>query len=368
MIEPLKLSLATFQPDKCYPPYLNTPRSLEACRLNGVNPVELVEIPFSEFQKDHPNDLDTANRRFERVDGARRRVYAAVMKDWRSLCESGWVPPESRPKPNKESIVDVPASAHCQLLELQAQKFRKLEEENWMALQRNLRLEIQRADTEQRNNDILHKHAEIENANETAKKERQMKKDQQIAEQIQRQRDEEARRNAELRARQEETYRDAKQRLEERKMNAIRERQMREKKEADRVARDTYTKQMKDSILSNVDQKLLQRQKLFEMREKIDEQRVKETKERRARELEEKRQASELRIAQAREDQRRHMTEVHRQVGDHFTQSSLTLYFTPCCFTVRCTTFPSPRPALGFSRELDDLVNTPAMVRRLWKS
>lgn len=314
-MEPLKLSLATFQPDKCYPPYLNTPRSLEACRLNGINPVELAEIPFSEFQKDHPNDLDTANRRYERVDGARRRVLEAVMKDWRNLCVTGWVPPETKPKRAKEAIVDVPVTAHCELLEIQAQKFRKIEEDNWTNLQRTLRLEIVRADTEQRNNEILQKHEEIQSSNDHLKKERQAKRDAQIAEQIRRAKEEEDRRQEEIRRQQEDYNTEAKRRAEERKANMLREKQMREKREADRVARDTYTKQMKESIIANVEHKLQQNKKIFEMREKLDDERVRETRERRDRELEERRRATEQRIAQAREEQRKHMAEVHKQVG-----------------------------------------------------
>jgi hypothetical protein len=31
--------------------------------MNGINPVELVTIPFSEFQRDFPNDPDATQRR-----------------------------------------------------------------------------------------------------------------------------------------------------------------------------------------------------------------------------------------------------------------------------------------------------------------
>ena len=35
------LSLGNFDPVRAQPPYLNSPRSLEACRVHGVSPVEL---------------------------------------------------------------------------------------------------------------------------------------------------------------------------------------------------------------------------------------------------------------------------------------------------------------------------------------
>ena len=59
-----QLSLATFEDNRAYAPYLTTPRSLEACGMSGVNPVELVEVPIAEFQKDFPNDPDAAQRRY----------------------------------------------------------------------------------------------------------------------------------------------------------------------------------------------------------------------------------------------------------------------------------------------------------------
>ena len=64
-----ELSLATFEPQHAQAPYLNSPRSIEACRIHGVNPIELVALPYEEFRKDFPNDDDAARRRFDRIDG-----------------------------------------------------------------------------------------------------------------------------------------------------------------------------------------------------------------------------------------------------------------------------------------------------------
>ena len=55
-VEPL--SLATFDPVYSKQPYLNTPRSLEACRIHGIQPEELVEIPFREFVRAFPGYVD----------------------------------------------------------------------------------------------------------------------------------------------------------------------------------------------------------------------------------------------------------------------------------------------------------------------
>ena len=42
------LSLANFNPVRAQHPYLNSPRSLEACRVHGVNPIELAGELVSE--------------------------------------------------------------------------------------------------------------------------------------------------------------------------------------------------------------------------------------------------------------------------------------------------------------------------------
>lgn len=38
------LSLSTFDPATAQPPFLNSPRSLEACRIHGISPVELAGV------------------------------------------------------------------------------------------------------------------------------------------------------------------------------------------------------------------------------------------------------------------------------------------------------------------------------------
>ena len=51
------LSLANFNPVRAQHPYLNSPRSLEACRVHGVNPIELAGELVSERERDF-NDIN----------------------------------------------------------------------------------------------------------------------------------------------------------------------------------------------------------------------------------------------------------------------------------------------------------------------
>lgn len=308
------LSLATFEPDKAYEPYLNTPRSLEACRLNGVNPIELVEIPIGEFQKDFPNDPDAVQRRFERVDGARRRMLQYVINDWKDLCASGWAPPRDRPKSAKETIVQVSAGAHCTLLELQAQRFRKIEKDNWDALNRQLQLELRQADMEQKNKKIVQKHKEIENQNDNVKKERMLMLEQLHREEMERQKRKEAEEAEEVRKLQEMDRELARKKKENDEINRQKEKQNRERREADRVQREQYTKQLKTSIMAGLENKTEQKKRVLDIRDKNMEDRVEQTRREKERMLEQRRLEKEERLRKAREDQIRQDEEDRAEV------------------------------------------------------
>ncbi len=277
MLEPVKLSLATFQPNKCYAPYLNTPRSLEACRLNGINPVELVEIPYNEFQKDFPNNADAARRRYERINGARIRIYEQVMRDWRKLCENGWEPPKAaRPASAKETIVVVSPSAHCTLLEIQAEKFRKIEQDNWSALQRNLKLELMRADMDVKHKAIVEKHEQIEKANNDVADQRKAERDALYREQLLRQQQEEIEELQDIKKAQQQFQLAAIRRSEEEAENKRKEKIFREQKEEERVQSMKYTQQMRESIMASIENKFDNRKKTCEVRAKSEEARIKE--------------------------------------------------------------------------------------------
>ena len=80
-----ELSLATFEPNHAQPPYLNSPRSIEACRIHGVNPIELAAVPYEEFRKGFPNDDDAARRRFDRIDGTYFQFNTMLRSIYRSF-------------------------------------------------------------------------------------------------------------------------------------------------------------------------------------------------------------------------------------------------------------------------------------------
>jgi hypothetical protein len=300
--EQIKLSLETFQPEKCFPPYLNTPRSLEACRRNGVNPVELVVIPYSEFQRDFPNDPDAAHRRYERIEAGRKRAYDAVLREWKKLVESKWIPPDQRTVVPKETILPVSPSVHCKLLEIQASKFRKIEQENWETLQRNLKIELMKADQEVRNSKIIQKQNDIQQQNEQLKRERKLQLEELERETLQRkfaaEREEQQRiKEEQMKYAEQEMYA-----YEQRIRARHNEKLSFEKKEEERVARQQYTQQLKDSIVTRIDTQLHERKKASEVKEKYNEDRVQRLMSYKSREREQRKLELEQRIEQVQQE------------------------------------------------------------------
>ncbi len=45
------ISLENFDPYKKSPPYLDSPRSLEACKRQGIDPSELLFVSYDEYKK-----------------------------------------------------------------------------------------------------------------------------------------------------------------------------------------------------------------------------------------------------------------------------------------------------------------------------
>eukprot|EP01035_Chromulina_nebulosa_P023788 gene23788-30854_t len=296
------LSLATFEPNRTYAPYLNTPRSLEACRIHGVNPVELVELPISEFQKDFPNDPDAAQRRFERIDGARRRLLAAVKTDWKRLCDTNWTPNPSRPKSAKEAILDVPVHSHCTLLEIQAEKFRKMEAENYKFLQHMLKMEMKKADAEVKGKQIVGKHEEIQENNDNLKKEREERKRIAVQEMLDRQQRKEEEFRREIKMLQEIDAEYSKKMAEEKSAKRLEEKQRRERCEMERKQRSEITKHMKDSIVNAIESKIENRKKTLELRDKSVEERMKETREMTIKQKSDRAKEVEDRLQKAKEE------------------------------------------------------------------
>jgi len=261
------LSLGTFEPTRADAPYLNTPRSLEACRLNGVNPVELVEVPLDEFRKDFPNDLDAAQRRYERVDGARRRILNNVLADWKQLCDIGWKPKKDRPKSAKETIIPVEPEAHCELLEIQAEMFRKIERDQMGNLRRLLHKEIKHAVDEQRHQEILNKHEEIKAKSDDNKKERQQHKEELHRKHIEYMKKKEEERQAEIKKFQLMESEMARQKKIDDEIKAKRQKRQRENLETQRVMEAEETRAQKERILKDIALKTEQRKQMLAFRD-----------------------------------------------------------------------------------------------------
>lgn len=304
------LSLGTFDPQNAQAPYLNTPRSLEACRRFGINPIELVEVSPEEFRKDAPDDPDAAQRRYERIDGARRKMLTNVVVEWKAISDSGWEPTKKRPMSGRERILDVRPEAHSTLLELQAEKFRKIEQKQFAELQRMLSISVMKADEEVKNRAILGKHADQKAASDDKAREMQARKEELFRQMMENKKKKEADEAAHVKMLQEMDAKEAKEKLRLVEEKAKKEKDSRERREAERLQREEYTKELKKNIMEQMEMKASQRQKLADLKTAESNQRKAENEMQRQKDLK-RRQAEQAR----RQDDARNET-LNKAEGD----------------------------------------------------
>lgn len=272
--------LATLQP------YLNTPRSLEACRHHGVNPEELVEIPFREFQRAYPDDPEIALRRFERVDTARKILLESVQHKWQEICwEEGHRPKGSgKRRAAKEVVIERPdGQPRLTVLEMQAERFRKVEKQQWKGLRNKLFMEMKKAVHDQKAKTIIEKQ---HNIGDTAirrrreleqERERKMKAD--LAEADEKQREA----AAAVREQQRAAMLEAQAQAERDKARLRRERRAQLSREEDRLAREEYRNSQKDENYQRFRAEAIERSRQLDVQEKELELRMRKEREKKER-------------------------------------------------------------------------------------
>jgi len=311
------LSLGTFDPEHAQAPYLNTPRSLEACRRFGINPIELVEVGIDEFRKDSPDDLDAAQRRFERIDGARRRMMTNVMTEWKVLCDTEWTSHKIRPRNAKEAILRVKnPEAHSQLLEIQAEQFRKIEKGQFDELQRMLAGTITKADQEVKNNAIINKHQEAKIAGDSRAQEMQEKRAALLQQQLLDKKEKEEIGKIRIKELQQMDAELAKEKLTKHEAKLLKEKQNRERREAERLQREEYTRKLKLSIVEGMNKKAEQQQKLANMKSMESQKRKDESEAIRQKEIAAAKRAQKERQDKARSDTVNAAEEARNQMLD----------------------------------------------------
>jgi hypothetical protein len=282
--------------------------------MNGINPVELVTIPYSEFQRDFPNDPDATQRRYERIEGGRKRILAQVTKDWKKLVETGWKPPETKAPPKAETILPVSPNAHCQLLEIQAAKFRKIEQDNWETLNRNLRIQILKADQEVHGQQIIEKQNNIQELNEQQKRERKAALDELERENLRRRQEEEEELQREIKREQIEFADEEKRKHEQRLRQREAEKQFLLKKEEDRVNSQAYTRQTRNAIMNRMESRFNERKKASEIKQQQTGERLNQFFEMRDKELSGRRNAVDQKLQAVKEERMKREEELRQEV------------------------------------------------------
>lgn len=306
-MDQLNLSLKTFDAANAEAPYLNTPRSIEACRLLGISPIELVEVPLEEFRKDCPDDQDTAQRRFEKIDGARRRLLKEVTEQWKVLVANKWIPPSDRviqkqKRESSECIIEVEPNAHTTLLDIQAERFRKVEENQWKDLTRLVATEIRNAVHEAQMKNITNKHSDIKASNDRLKRERQLARERAYQERCEAQRKAAVDLAAEQKRLQAEEAAATAKKKEELVARGKQEKYAREQREMERVQREEYTKNLKTRIFESLAIKSEEQSLIWEARAKDTSDRIGAEKEAKRQAVIARRIEMEDRLKKANED------------------------------------------------------------------
>lgn len=84
-------------------------------------------------------------RRFERIDGARRQILESVINTWHDICKGAIQRERYTVIPKGETILEVEDNNYTTILEIQAARFRKIEQNQWKALKKMLFVEMKRA-------------------------------------------------------------------------------------------------------------------------------------------------------------------------------------------------------------------------------
>jgi len=303
-IEPL--SLATFDPVFSKEPFLNTPRSLEACHVHGIQPEELVEIPFREFVRAFPGDDEAALRRYERVDAARRRILISVTEEWRAICEAevaGRVRNNNLhfPPGGAETII-APDTGPITLLEVYAARFRMVEQQQWKCLQKMLFKEIRNAAYDQKSKLILQKHESLGNQNQANKKMREK-----ALEDHRRDVHEEAVRkqkelDAEMKHQQAVALEEALQHKLKMKLNIKRERAAQQDRHEERLRREEYFIGQKNEKFQTMEDGAKKKAQQLLKKEQELQERMRAEKDKKDAEHLEKKEAHEAKLLKARND------------------------------------------------------------------
>jgi hypothetical protein len=260
-------------------PYLNTPRSLEACRHHGVNPEELVEIPFREFQRAYPDDPEIALRRFERVDTARKLMLESVYHKWQEIC---W-DEEHRPKGGKksrggprEAVIDLQdGQPRLTVLEMQAERFRKVEKQQWKGLRNKLFMEMKKAIHDQQAKTIIEKQDNIGDTVARRRRELEQERERKLKADLAEADAKEREAAQQVRKEQRAALLELKAQAERDKARVRRDKRAQRRREEDRLAREEYRNSQKAENFHRFRSEAIERSRQLENQEKELAQRMK---------------------------------------------------------------------------------------------
>jgi len=290
---------------------------LEACNLHGIQPIELIEIPFDEFRQAYPDeDTDATLRRYERIDAARKRILSSVIAEWQKLCESGWTPQKELPRTTGETIIEIEdPSSYCTVLELQAARFRKMEQQQWKVMRKMLFKEISNAAEQLRNKRIIEKQENIYQRHVKDENDKEHTRAMIRREELKIRQQNEQKRMDEIRLSQARAAEELNAKQAEEEEKRLEARRLRAQKEAERLRRAEFTRQLKNAIIGKMEARLEEKMKQHDLREKENVERLEALRHKKETQLAQKRGDVEEKLDRAKLEMDRRSSQRKNEVG-----------------------------------------------------
>ncbi|GMI25134.1 hypothetical protein TeGR_g7529 [Tetraparma gracilis] len=309
--EPPMVSLANFSttvfPDNM--PYLNTPRSIEVCRSNGVSVADLTPQPMSAFSKLRSDlgDLTTpkeeiTRQRWERGEISRRKLIRKLQKDRDRVLMLEGLGKAKKQSTASMSLLEsaAPKSAEEVLMERERMYLEKVQKKTEKELKQLLVYEMKRASKEQQQQQREAKQQEQDQRRREQKEEKRRangEKRFKMAEAIKARKEEEDEALRRTMARQFEENLRQTQMLEEEKQQ---QRAEANEKTRQRAIRAEEKKRATEAIFKKQQDDVIARDRVAQGRDAVRRQKVEDVNVERQRVYREKRSKAEMRIAEAK--------------------------------------------------------------------
>jgi hypothetical protein len=308
------LNLENFDAKKKHPPYIDSPRSIQACKVQGIDPEDLLFKPKSYFRKQLGAGTHKAivKLHFEHCERRRQNKLQIALQEYRNLCRGEF---SRKTATSKSRSIEQDDKNHF-LIEHEKKKIAMLEKKTQQEIAQMLEHEKQMEAIRKRNEEKERLMREKEmwrlKQLEISAKERE---EQRLAEERERKMREEEEQN-ELRRKQQIQYEMEQRKIEEEKRKEKQRMKEARLREMERMKKQEELKEQTEKILNEQRLQVEMRKKEMEQREKERLRLLSERQQQKKAESEALRREKEEKLAFARQNLERLLTKQKKLYED----------------------------------------------------